>query len=96
MDALMKMTPDMKMMPDMAAPGVTPTMMTDMMVKDWQDKYGDMPDIAPLPMQDDGPQSVPPLPAGAQVTDAQVEQAKKAEMDEARAAEVAVQIMAAR
>jgi hypothetical protein len=71
-------------------------MMTDMMVKDWQDKYGSMPDIAPLPMRDGGPQSVPPLPAGAQVTDAQVEQAKKAEMDQARAAEAATQRTASR
>jgi len=96
MDALMKVMPGMKMTPDMTAPGVTPTMMTGMMVQDWQAKYGAMPGIAPLPMQDGGPQSVPPLPAAAQVTDAQVAQAKKAEMAEAQASETAAQKTASR
>lgn len=96
MDALMKVVPDMKMTPDMTAPGVTPTMMTGMMLKEWQDKYGSMPDISPLPMQDGGPQSVPPLPAAAQVTDAQVDMAKKAEMAEAQASEAVAQKTASR
>lgn len=91
MDALMKVVPDMKMTPDMIAPGVTPTMMTSMMVKDWQDKYASIPDIAPLPMNDGGPMAVPPLPAEAVVTDAQAEQAKKAAMSEAEASDAAAE-----
>ena len=91
MDALMKVVPDMKMTPDMIAPGVTPTMMTSMMVKDWQDKYASIPDIAPLPMNDGGPMAVPPLPAEAVVTDAQAEQAKKAAMSAAEASDAAAE-----
>ena len=95
-DALMKVVPDMKMTADMSAPGVTPTMMTTMMVRDWQDKYGGSPDIARLPMRGGGPTVVPPLPAAMQVTDAQAEQAKKAAMAEAQASDAAAQKTAAR
>jgi len=49
-DAMMKMMPDMKMMPEAMQPGKTPQMMVDMMLKGWQEKYGTMPDIESYPM----------------------------------------------
>jgi hypothetical protein len=59
-DAMMKLMPDMKMMPEAMEPGKTPTMMTEMMLKGWQEKYGNMPDIAPLSMNVE-PSALPPL-----------------------------------
>ena len=59
-DALMKMMPGMKMMPEAMEPGKTPQMMVDAMLKGWTEKYGNMPDIAPYPM-DKEPSSVPAL-----------------------------------
>ena len=52
-DAMMAMMPGMKMTPDMTAPGVTPKMMVETMLRGWQQKYGSLPDIAPLPMDAD-------------------------------------------
>ena len=49
-DALMKLMPDMKMMPESMEPGKIPTMMVDAMLKGWEEKYGNMPDVAPYPM----------------------------------------------
>ena len=57
-DAMMTVMPDMKMDPESMKPGVTPVMMRDAMLKGWQQKYGDMPDIEPLDM------SNPPPPLG--------------------------------
>ena len=59
-DALMKMMPDMKMMPGSMEPGQTPQMMVDVMLKGWQDKYGSMPDVPPYPM-DNEPTEAPLL-----------------------------------
>jgi hypothetical protein len=44
-DAMVKMMPDMKMMPDAMEPGKTPKMMVDAMLKGWEEKYASMPDI---------------------------------------------------
>jgi len=49
-DAMMKMMPDMKMMPGALEPGKTPEMMRDAMLKGWQEKHGSMPDVPPLDM----------------------------------------------
>ena len=49
-DALMQLVPDMQMMPGGMEPGKTPEMMRDAMLKGWQQKHGNMPDVAPLPM----------------------------------------------
>ena len=45
------MMPEMKMMPESLQPGVAPTKMIDMMLRGWQEKYGGMADVEPLPMQ---------------------------------------------
>lgn len=58
-DAMMAMMPDMKMMPEAMEPGQTPTMMVDMMLKGWQEKYGNLPDIEPISMDSDP--TPPPL-----------------------------------
>lgn len=50
-DAMMKLMPNMKMMPESMEPGKTPQMMVDMMLKGWEEKYGNMPDVEPMPMQ---------------------------------------------
>jgi hypothetical protein len=60
-DAMMAMMPNMKMMPEAIEPGKTPTMMTAMMLKGWQEKYGNMPDIEPIAM-DKQPSTPPSLP----------------------------------
>ncbi len=57
-DAMMTVMPDMKMDPESMKPGATPLMMRDAMLKGWQQKYGDMPDVEPLDM------SSPPPPPG--------------------------------
>jgi len=49
-DALMKIMPDMKMMPDAMEPGKTPKMMVETMLKGWNEKHGNMPDIEALDM----------------------------------------------
>ncbi len=49
-DAMMKLMPDMKMMPESTAPGETPQMMVDAMLKGWREKHGGMPDVEPMPM----------------------------------------------
>jgi hypothetical protein len=58
-DAMMKLMPDMKMMPESMQPGATPQMMIDMMLKGWREKHGGMPDIAAMPM--DTEPAAPPL-----------------------------------
>lgn len=49
-DAMMKMMPDMRMMPGSLEPGQTPQMMVDTMLNGWQEKHGNLPNITPLPM----------------------------------------------
>ena len=61
-DAMMAMMPGMKMMPGSMEPGKTPQMMVDAMLKGWEKKYGNLPDIAPLPM-DREPQGTSPAVA---------------------------------
>jgi hypothetical protein len=46
-DALMALMPDMRMDPASTAPGGTPHPMVEAMMKGWQQKYGDLPNIAP-------------------------------------------------
>jgi len=59
-DAMMKVMPNMKMMPEAMEPGKSSQMMVDMMLKGWRDKYGNMPDIELMPM-DAEPTAPPPL-----------------------------------
>ena len=58
-EALMKLMPDMKMMPENMQPGQTPQMMVDAMLKGWQDKHGTMPDVGSWPMTQEP--TLPPL-----------------------------------
>ena len=51
-DAMMKLMPDMKMDMNGMKPGHTPQKMVDAMLKGWREKYGNIPDIEPLPMND--------------------------------------------
>jgi hypothetical protein len=59
MDALKTVMPQMKMMPESMQPGKTPEKMIDAMLKGWQEKYGNMPDVQPMPM---GQEPSPPRP----------------------------------
>lgn len=52
-DALMKLMPGMKMMPGAMDAGKTPDMMRETMLKGWQEKHGNMPDVESYPMQKD-------------------------------------------
>lgn len=61
-DALMQLMPDMRMMPGSMEPGETPQTMVEAMLSGWQEKYADMPDISPYPM--DSEPTAPPLPQG--------------------------------
>lgn len=54
-DAMMQMMPNMKMMPESMNPGATPQMMVDEMMKGYQMKHGNMPDIAPMDMANEPP-----------------------------------------
>ncbi len=58
-DAIMKLVPDMKMDHKMMEPGVTPHKMIKAMIKGWHDKYGNIPDVEPIPM-DKNP-DLPPI-----------------------------------
>jgi hypothetical protein len=49
-DAMMAVMPDMKTMPGMDRPGVTPQMMIDAMLRGWMEKHGNMPEVPPMPM----------------------------------------------
>lgn len=59
-DAMKQMMPQMKMMPEAMEPGATPQKMIDAMLAGWQKKWGNLPDIEPMPMSTE-PQ-MPPLP----------------------------------
>lgn len=63
MDAMHQMMPEMKMEPDSMAPGKTSKKMIDAMLRGWEEKHGDMPDIAPMPME-----RAPVPPASAKAT----------------------------
>ncbi|QWV92965.1 hypothetical protein KP004_17615 [Geomonas oryzisoli] len=63
MDALKKVMPQMQMSPESMEPGQTPQKMVDVMMKGWQDKYGAMPDVAPMPMEQE-PAAPRALPEG--------------------------------
>jgi hypothetical protein len=64
MDAMHAVMPQMQMMPEAAAPGVTSGKMVNMMLQGWQQKYGNMPDIPATSMAYEP--SAPPLPIGAE------------------------------
>ncbi len=57
-DALTQVMPGMHMMPESMEPGATPQQMVDLMLSGWRDKYGSLPDVAPMPMDRD---PVPPV-----------------------------------
>ena len=63
-DAVIKLMPDMTMMPESMEPGATPKMMVDVMLKGWQKKHGNMPEVAPMPMAAE-PSAPPALSAAA-------------------------------
>jgi hypothetical protein len=58
-DAMMKVMPKMKMMPESMQPGVAPTKMIDAMLEGWRSKYGSLPDVEPISMETEP--SLPPL-----------------------------------
>ncbi len=60
-DAMMAVYPQMKMNPEYMKPGVEPTMMVNMMVQGWMDKYAAMPDVTGFDMSAE-PTTVPVLP----------------------------------
>lgn len=60
-DAMMKLMPNMKMMPEMMNPGATPQMMVDQMMKGYEMKHGNMPDVPKIDMSSEPP-PVPALP----------------------------------
>ena len=59
-DAMMKMMPDMKSDPDSTAPGKASEKMVNAMLKGWQEKYGDMPEVEPIDMSTEP--KLPPRP----------------------------------
>ena len=62
MDAMKAVYPQMKMNPEYGKAGVQPTMMVDMMLNGWMEKYADMPDIGGYDMSIE-PKAAPALPA---------------------------------
>lgn len=52
-DAVKQLVPDMKMDHKMMDAGVTPHKMIEAMLKGWHDKYGNIPDVEPMPMDKD-------------------------------------------
>ena len=63
-DAMMKLMPDMKMDPEGMKPGKAPQKMIDAMLRGWEEKYGDMPDVEPIDMSREP--EPPPLPQATQ------------------------------
>ena len=59
-DALHKLMPGMKMMPESMKPGESSAKMVEVMLDGWRHKYGGMPDIEPISMERD------PAEGGAQ------------------------------
>lgn len=67
MDAMKAVMPDMKMMPESMEAGKTPQQMIDAMLKGWQEKHGNMPDIEPISMAQEPPAPRPlPVKGGSQ------------------------------
>ena len=60
-DALMEVYPQMKMMPENRVAGKTPQAMVDMMLKGYEEKHGNMPDIEGYAMNEEP--NLPPLPS---------------------------------
>jgi hypothetical protein len=60
-DAMMAVMPDMRMMPGTMEPGQAAPMMVEAMLAGWRKKYGDLPDVPPMPM--DAEPSAPALGA---------------------------------
>lgn len=60
-DAMKAMMPNMKMMPESMNPGATPQMMVDAMMRGYQMKHGNMPDIPMMDMSSE-PSPAPVLP----------------------------------
>lgn len=58
-DAMRRIMPEMKMMPEAMRPGATPTRMIDAMLAGWHRKYGDLPDVEPISMEIEP--TLPPL-----------------------------------
>jgi hypothetical protein len=58
-DAMMKIMPKMKMMPESMQPGATPTKMINAMLEGWRNKYGNLPDVEPISMASEP--SLPPI-----------------------------------
>lgn len=52
-DAMMRIMPDMKREMEGMKPGKSSTMMVDAMLKGWHEKYGNLPDIEPMPMDNE-------------------------------------------
>lgn len=61
MDAMKAIMPNMQMTPEAMEPGATPTRMIEVMLRGWQEKHGKMPDLPPMPMNQEP--SAPPRPA---------------------------------
>ena len=58
-DAMMKVMPKMKMMPESMQPGATPMKMINAMLDGWRNKYGNLPDVEPISMATEP--SLPPI-----------------------------------
>ncbi|MFN7139743.1 MAG: hypothetical protein ACK4UN_10420 [Limisphaerales bacterium] len=58
-DVMMKLMPEMKMDPETLQPGKVSQKMVDTMLDGWRKKYGNMPDIQPISMQQEP--SAPPI-----------------------------------
>ncbi|RJP16203.1 MAG: hypothetical protein C4520_18685 [Candidatus Abyssobacteria bacterium SURF_5] len=52
-DALKKLMPDMQMSHEAMEPGVADAKMVEMMLEGWREKYGNLPDVAPISMDVD-------------------------------------------
>jgi hypothetical protein len=59
MDAMKSLMPEMKMMPESMEPGATPSKMIEAMLKGWENKYGNLPDVQAISMENEP--SLPPL-----------------------------------
>ncbi|HBG25491.1 MAG: hypothetical protein A2Y10_14600 [Planctomycetes bacterium GWF2_41_51] len=57
-DAMKKVMPNMKMDEKSMSPGATPQKMIDAMLQGWHEKYGNLPDVEPIDMQNEP--SLPP------------------------------------
>ena len=51
LDAMMEIMPDMNLSPAVQEPGEIPPMMIEAMLKGWEQKYANLPDIEPISME---------------------------------------------